>query len=115
MIAQHSCTEERCTAYLEDLHERIADRFARSGAETEPNDISADYLTRSDAKTVGRWPRRWARTGQEECSIYSTMPAGMPTGYPRIYESTSWSISASPIEDYPKRICILAFNLPDGC
>lgn len=41
MIAQQSPTDERCTAYLQDLHERIADRFARS----EARDRAKRYLT----------------------------------------------------------------------
>ena len=41
MIAEQSATAERCTVYLQDLHERIADRFARS----EARDRAKRYLS----------------------------------------------------------------------
>ena len=41
MIAEQSLTDERCTAHFQDLHERIADRFARS----EARDRAKRYLS----------------------------------------------------------------------
>lgn len=44
MIAKASSAVERCTDYLEDLHDRIADRFARSEARERANRYLAALL-----------------------------------------------------------------------
>ncbi len=99
MIAEQSLTDERCTAYSQDLHERIAYRFARS----EARDRAKRYL--SGLLDEVRRKNGWQMAEQ----MGENRPRGVKhllgdacwdadAGYVTIYESASWSISASPLK-----------------
>ena len=69
---------ERWSAYLKELHARIAHRFSRPEVtESERIATLAGYSARSGARTPGRWPKPSGREDHEGSNTSLTTLIGM--------------------------------------
>ena len=96
MTAEHTGTErarsktiERWSAYLEELHERIAHRFLRPEVRTRVYRYLAGLLGEVERKNSWQKAEAIGEVRQEECNTSSTTPAGTQT----LFAMTSVSMS----------------------